>query len=182
MQWMDFSTHFFVQSMVKTQKGEGYPQRILSKDVFWPETGPFRFWAVISIRKHGNVSISVQGYMLSWAALSSVSLNNNSCCHRERRNICPKVTQGAALQRQHFSEFILACFPLGFKGTEMRLRKGGWKRKLWKLVQKFFLILQKTPHFLVIDFKKSGNIKSMHKPWASSSKWELDANEFAFSG
>lgn len=120
---------FFVQRKVKTQDGEGYPQRILSKDVFWPETGPFRFGAVISIRKHGNVSISVQGSMLSWAALSSVSLNN-SCCHRERKNICPKVTQGAALQRQHFPEFILAYFPLGFKGTEMKLKKGGWKCKL----------------------------------------------------
>ena len=34
---------FFAQRKVKTQEGEGHPQRFLSEDAFWPETGPLPF-------------------------------------------------------------------------------------------------------------------------------------------
>lgn len=141
---------FYIKE-VKTQEGIGHPLRIPGEDTFWPETEPLPFRAVISTTKHGNVSIYVLGYMLSWAALSSVSLNN-SCCHRARGGIAaPSSYKGHPFRDYTFWDLFWYVFPWASRvgpGKKILIWKWAWGREVrmetqvnhWSLLQKFSIL------------------------------------------
>lgn len=148
---------------VKTQEGIRNPQRIPSEDTFWPETEPLPFWAVISIEKHGNVSICLVGLLSAHCHWITAAVTEPG------RKVCPKFIQGASLQRLHFLGFILAYFPLGFKGgswkenpgTEVGLRDGGQDGNSGYIPDRFCRNSQsyKNPYFLLMVFKEPGKTK-----------------------
>lgn len=130
--WSDLSSrecnewtfpHIFVQSMVKTQK-EGYPQRILSKDVFWPETGPFRFTGC------HLPSESMGMYLFLCKAICSVGLLSAQChwittAVTERRNICPKSHKGQPFRVSYSGILFWHVSPWA-----SRVQKWGWGREV----------------------------------------------------